>query len=47
MQPIAFCGEANESYYRIKGSQACGGIPLPPNGLKVHPSYKKHYFKES
>jgi hypothetical protein len=33
MQHIASYGEANKTYFRVKGTQGCGGIPLPPKGL--------------
>jgi hypothetical protein len=32
MQAIVSYGEANVTHFRIKGTQGCGGIPLPPKG---------------
>jgi hypothetical protein len=35
------------TYYRIKGIQDGGGIPLPPEGLQVYPSCKtEKVFRE-
>jgi hypothetical protein len=37
MQPIASYGETNVTYFRVKGIQGCGGIPLPPKAYKFIP----------
>jgi hypothetical protein len=41
MQPIAYYGVANVTYFRVKGTWDCGGIPLPLKAHKFIPAVRK------